>query len=117
MPLPTVPSTLANGGLTVVVDASSPLAVSGGAALTQAVAGGITRFFLLARLTADEFSALNAVCTHEGCTVSRFASPVFVCPCHGSRYNTQGEVVQGPAPAALPRYETAFDDGVLSVRV
>jgi Rieske Fe-S protein len=86
------------------------------AALLLPACGGITRFFLLARLTPETFSALNAVCTHEGCTVSRFASPVFVCPCHGSRYTTSGEVVQGPAPAALPRYPTEFANGVLTVR-
>jgi Rieske Fe-S protein len=114
--LATVAASLVNGALVVIVDTASPLAVVGGAALTQATVGGITRFFLLARLTPDTFAALNAVCTHEGCTVSRFASPVFVCPCHGSRYTTSGEVVQGPAPAALPRYPTEFANGVLTVR-
>jgi cytochrome b6-f complex iron-sulfur subunit len=116
VPLATVPATVVDGALTVVISSDSPLAAVGGAALTQTVAGGITRFFLLARLTPTEFSALNAVCTHEGCTVSRFAAPLFVCPCHGSRYSTSGEVVQGPAPAALPRYPNEFGGGVLSVR-
>ena len=113
--LPVVSATLVNGLLAVTIDPVSPLASVGGAALTQAVTGGITRFFLLARVTEDTFSALNAVCTHEGCTVSRFAAPLFVCPCHGSRYALDGAVVQGPAPAALPRYRADFSNGLLTV--
>jgi Rieske Fe-S protein len=115
VPLPTVTASIADGALSVRIDAQSPLAAVGGAALAQTSIGGITRFFLLARLTDGELSALNAVCTHEGCTVSRFAGPVFVCPCHGSRYTMTGEVVRGPAPAALPRYPTRFHEGVLTV--
>lgn len=46
---------------------------------------------------------LSAVCTHLGCTVRREAEG-FVCPCHGSRYDAEGRVVDGPAPAALAFY-------------
>jgi nitrite reductase/ring-hydroxylating ferredoxin subunit len=45
----------------------------------------------------------SAKCTHLGCTVGWDAGDgVFACPCHGSRYSSNGEVVQGPAPRALP---------------
>jgi cytochrome b6-f complex iron-sulfur subunit len=45
---------------------------------------------------------INAICTHLGCVVPWNASEnKFVCPCHGSQYNSQGKVVRGPAPLSL----------------
>lgn len=47
--------------------------------------------------------ALSATCTHLGCTVrTDRENGGFVCPCHGSRYDAEGKVVAGPAPASLP---------------
>ncbi|CAI5969195.1 unnamed protein product [Closterium sp. NIES-65] len=46
--------------------------------------------------------AINAICTHMGCVVPWVAEEnKFMCPCHGSQYNNQGMVVQGPAPLSL----------------
>jgi len=45
---------------------------------------------------------LNAVCTHLGCVVPWVgAQGKFMCPCHGSQYNSDGAVVRGPAPLPL----------------
>lgn len=112
-----VSATLVQGALAVTIDSASPLSTLWGAGLAPIFAGGIQRSILLARIGSESFSALNGVCTHEGCIVSRYASPIFVCPCHGSRYDTNGVVVQGPAPAALPRFPTEYVDGVLTVRI
>ena len=46
---------------------------------------------------------INAVCTHLGCVVPWNASEdKFICPCHGSQYDSTGKVVRGPAPLSLP---------------
>jgi len=83
----------------------------GGAALVESTAG----VFLLARTGASAFSAVEAVCTHEGCTVTGADGDIYVCPCHGSRYNRSGQVVHGPATASLRKYATTFTDGVLTI--
>jgi len=44
--------------------------------------------------------AISAVCTHLGCMVN-FVTDQFECPCHGSRYNAAGYVLQGPAKLPL----------------
>jgi len=46
------------------------------------------------------FSAISLVCTHLGCTVESKADG-FACPCHGSLYAKDGNVVRGPAPKPL----------------
>ncbi len=59
--------------------------------------------------------AISSVCTHLGCTVARSADG-FACPCHGSRFAKNGEVVRGPAPRSLPWLEVGrAADGQLVV--
>jgi nitrite reductase/ring-hydroxylating ferredoxin subunit len=48
------------------------------------------------------FRAFTAICTHQGCIVSRVSNGTIDCPCHGSKYSIKdGSVVQGPAPSPL----------------
>jgi cytochrome b6-f complex iron-sulfur subunit len=109
--LATVNGSAANGVVTVSVDAGSPLATVGGAALVQSPAGN----FLVSRAAQDSFVALTAVCTHEQCTVTGFQSSRYVCPCHGSQYSTSGAVLQGPASRALQTFTTRFAGTVLTI--
>jgi len=91
--------------------AGSALADVGGAVLVESNAG----VFLLARTSASTFSAIEAVCTHEGCTITGAAGDIYVCPCHGSRYNRNGQVVNGPARSSLRQYATTMTDGVVTI--
>jgi cytochrome b6-f complex iron-sulfur subunit len=76
-----------------------------------------TGTYLVARIAQNAFTALTAVCTHEGCAVSGFANSVYVCPCHGSEFNTSGGVVQGPASSPLRQFPTTFASNVVTISV
>jgi glycine/D-amino acid oxidase-like deaminating enzyme/nitrite reductase/ring-hydroxylating ferredoxin subunit len=53
---------------------------------------------------AGDVHAVSPVCTHMGCTVTwNTAELTWDCPCHGSRFNCDGEVIQGPAVKDLER--------------
>lgn len=61
--------------------------------------------------TAGGVFALSAVCTHLGC-ITRYVSDegVIACPCHGSKFDLEGNVTHGPAPRPLQWLEVAVDD-------
>ena len=99
------------GAAVRIAAAGSPLVDVGGAALVQSVAGP----FLVSRTSASSFTAIEAVCTHEGCTVTEADGSTYVCPCHGSRYSRTGQVILGPATASLRQHATSFSDGVVSI--
>ncbi|RJO73599.1 Rieske (2Fe-2S) protein [Nocardia panacis] len=48
-----------------------------------------------------DFRGFSTTCTHQGCAVNAVAGGTINCPCHGSRYNLDGSVANGPAPAPL----------------
>ena len=110
-PLTAVNGTVSGGVVNVTIDAASPLAAVGGAALVQSSSGN----FLVSRTAQDTFVALTAICTHQQCTVSGFQNALYVCPCHGSQYSTGGAVVQGPATRALSQFATRFANNVLTI--
>ena len=63
------------------------------------------------------FYCFWARCTHLGCTPNWFeAEGRFKCPCHGSNFNKDGDVIAGPAPRPLWRCAIKVaDDGQLFI--
>ena len=55
--------------------------------------------------TVTSFTAVQVACTHEGTAINfNSGSGDFVCPNHGSRFSTSGNVTLGPAASALKKY-------------
>ena len=52
----------------------------------------------------NQIAVISTTCTHLGCIVG-VSDTGFACPCHGSRYDQDGNVTGGPAPKALPWYQ------------
>ncbi len=51
------------------------------------------------------FYAVSAVCTHLGCiTQWKPEANMIACPCHGSKFHSDGKKIEGPAPRPLPHY-------------
>jgi len=64
----------------------------------------------------NEFIALSSICTHLGCRV-RKARNGFDCPCHGSRYDLNGKVINGPAAKALTQFPVRRDRDQLAIEL
>jgi cytochrome b6-f complex iron-sulfur subunit len=72
---------------------------------------GLTVLLAVTRVAADNVVAVSRRCTHQGCTVNLPTAPgrTLDCPCHGSRFTTSGQVVNGPAGRALSSFPTRID--------
>jgi len=66
----------------------------------------------------DDLLILNSKCTHLACTVNWSENDqVFLCPCHDASFDKQGEVLDGPPPRELDRYDEfrVTEEGVLEI--
>lgn len=72
---------------------------------------------ILIHHTDDTWVALDAVCTHMGCTVKYDAGEGrIVCACHGGRYDAKnGSNISGPPPRPLTKYVVAVNKGSVTV--
>ena len=61
---------------------------------------------IVVRVSAGEFRAMGATCTHLDCIVEfRSEQEVFHCNCHNGRFDLSGRVVSGPPPKPLTEYQ------------
>ena len=61
---------------------------------------------LLVRDASGQLHAYNAICTHLGCTVQYKPDTSQIwCGCHNALYDLAGNVVSGPPPRPLERFQ------------
>jgi len=71
---------------------------------------------LVVRLPDGRAIAASMECTHWGCDLDwADARSDFECPCHGSRFDTAGKVLEGPADEPLPTWPVREDPEGLTV--
>ncbi len=72
--------------------------------------------FYIVRDPDGGFLAVYHRCTHLGCTVPwEQSSQTFVCPCHNSQFDRQGNVESPPAPRALDLFRVSIEEGLIKV--
>jgi Rieske Fe-S protein len=67
----------------------------------------------LKRTGTNTFAAVSTVCTHQGCEID-VTGTTFECPCHNSRFDTDGHVTRQPqgtdgSATNLLTYATQYD--------
>jgi Rieske Fe-S protein len=71
------------------------------------------------RTSEDEVRVLSNKCTHLGCRVNwRDDQQAYVCPCHDATFGLDGEVLGGPPPRPLDRFEgeaLKIEDGTIMI--
>jgi quinol---cytochrome c reductase iron-sulfur subunit, bacillus type len=86
---------------------SSPLSWSGVTAQTAA---------WLRRSAEREFIAFSMNCTHLGCPVRWLSdADLFMCPCHGGVFYSDGRVASGPPPKPLNQYPVRVENGEVQI--
>ncbi|MDN5749068.1 MAG: Rieske (2Fe-2S) protein, partial [Pseudonocardia sp.] len=63
--------------------------------------------------TEGSFAAFSSVCPHQGCNVGSVEGAEIVCPCHGSRFDLAGNVLNGPAESGLTPRPVTVEGGQL----
>lgn len=83
-----------SGGTGTVVGPASDVPVGGGKVFPNLEV-------VVTQPTAGRYEGFSAVCTHTACIVASVSEGTINCPCHGSRFNLDGSVANGPAERPL----------------
>jgi cytochrome b6-f complex iron-sulfur subunit len=74
--------------------------------------------FYLVRLDDGGFLALSLRCTHLGCSITwEQDKNRFICPCHASAFEINGNVQNPPAPSALDYFPVIIQNGKIMVDI
>lgn len=63
------------------------------------------------------FLVFHPECTHLGCAFSwKQQSRQFQCPCHGGRFDVDGNRIAGPPPRPLDRFQVMVDGEYIKIK-
>lgn len=106
--------TITDGGNTITVD----LSASSVSSLNQEGGWLLIRDAntLAVNVDGQNIRAFTSVCTHQGCSTNwTFSDSLFECTCHGSRFNTSGQVARGPANRDLEEFSVSRDNDIVNI--
>jgi Rieske Fe-S protein len=119
------PTVLARDGNSLVVDFGStvmaafsdyPQLMSPGGVAVITNAASCAPGIVVVRQDSSTALALSAVCTHKQCIVAYSSNDNDLeCPCHGSRYDLDGNVLMGPATEPLAQLSAAIGANGITV--
>jgi len=96
----------------VTIDLSSQLQTVGSSVLQS----GIIVVRLAAANDPSSFTAVQSACTHQGTTLNYVSgNNDFECPLHGSRFTTNGAVLNGPATTPLKKYTISITGNTMTI--
>lgn len=102
-------TTLLKGGNSISVDVSS--LKNDGEALVTSDLGPDGARIVVRRITSGSYEAHSMLCTHLKCSViPPDKKGALYCNCHGSQFDTSGNVLNGPATIPLRSYATVFSE-------
>ena len=65
----------------------------------------------------QDFTVMSNVCTHLGCRIRWIPDQgKFYCPCHNAVFSKDGNVLAGPPPRPLDRFENKVEDGIIYIK-
>ncbi|GBD91690.1 cytochrome b6-f complex iron-sulfur subunit [bacterium BMS3Abin04] len=64
---------------------------------------------LIVEKSGKGINIFSSTCTHLGCKINQEKNNKFICPCHGSQFALNGEVIKGPATKNLKQFNYSQD--------
>lgn len=78
--------------------------------ITPDITGGITfKGKVIIYKDRSGITFYSSKCTHLGCTINKLENGIIICPCHGSKYDLTGNVIEGPAANPLTKLDYNID--------
>ena len=115
---PTAPSDN-NGETSITVDLSlseNNALLTVGGTLALAANELDSSGMLIYRQSETTVKVYSRNCTHASCTIGGFSSSgISTCQCHGSMFNTNGNVVNGPAAIPLNQYSATISENIVTI--
>ena len=86
--------------------------------LPKDIPSGITFFnTVIVSRNNSELNVYSSKCTHLGCRINKTEDGVLICPCHGSRFDKNGNVINGPASRPLRKLNYNIDSNTKKIVV
>ena len=115
---PTAP-TNSNGEISITVDLSlseNNALLTVGGTLALAANELDSSGMLMYRQSETTVKVYSRNCTHASCTIGGFSSSgISSCQCHGSMFDTNGNVVNGPAAIPLNQYSATISENIVTI--